>query len=437
MVSERLIANASNDPMATTSDFSSAAFHLPAQVISIKLDGTNFLAWTAQLLPLFRSNGLMGIVDGSEFCPPQFSSEEYKIQGITNSAYMAWQYKDQTILGWIISSLSPMVVSTIYGLETSRLAWQALGACFAAPSTSRISLIKRKLQSLQQGSLPCQKFLNEVKTLADELSAVGKPIDDSDLILYVLNGLNSSFHSFVTTYMLLSKEKSMSFSDFHAELLNHDLMQQFHSQSLHHEAGSYALYSHKPAAKISSRHSSNKSRFSGVSKGSDPASCVSSSGMSPGLFFTPPSHIFPSSSDFSPPPTTSSPTQVLTDLPLHNIHPAPAINSNEYHLPSSLPSLYSGQPDSSESIPIPSAPTLSPSSDHHDNTILNLQNGALSTHESSTKIITRSQTGHHKPRSNVSFTPRGNPDCLLQSKAYFLGSITTLLEKLCLYTWRR
>nr|TKS09263.1 hypothetical protein D5086_0000093900 [Populus alba] len=351
MVSERLIANASNDPMATTSDFSSAAFHLPAQVISIKLDGTNFLAWTAQLLPLFRSYGLMGIVDGSDFCPPQFSSEEYKIQ--------------------------------------------ALGARFAAPSTSRISLIKRKLQSLQQGSLPCQKFLDEVKTLANELSAVGKPIDDSDLILSVLNGLNSSFHSFVTTYMLLSKEKSMSFSDFHAELLNHDLMQQFHSQSLHHEAGSYALYSHKPAAKISSRHSSNKSRFSGVSKGS---------GMSPGLFFTPPSHIFPSSSDFSPPPATSSPTQVLTDLSLHNIHPAPAINSNEYHLPSSLPSLYSGQPDSSESIPIPSAPTLSPSSDHHDNTILNLQNGALSTHESSTKIITRSQTGHHKPRSSL-FVP--------------------------------
>jgi hypothetical protein len=155
------------------------------------------------------------------------------------------------------------VVSTIYGLKTSRLAWQALGARFAAPSTSRISLIKRKLQSLQQGSLSCQKFLDEIKTLAYELTAVGKPIDDSDLILYVLNGLNSSFHSFVTTYMLLSKEKSMSFSDFHAELLNHDLMQQFHSQSLHHEAGSYALYSHKPAAKIGSRHSSNKSRFSG------------------------------------------------------------------------------------------------------------------------------------------------------------------------------
>jgi len=171
-----------------------------------------------------------------------------------------------------LSSLSPTVVSTIYGLETSRLSWQAVGACFAVPSTSRISLIKRKLQSSQQGSLSCQKFLDEVKTLVDELTIVGKPIDDSDLILYVLNGLNSSFHSFFTMYMLISKEKSMSFSDFHAELLNHDFMQQFHSQSLHYEVGFYALYSYKPTAKIGSHHSSNKSRFSGVSKGSGSAS---------------------------------------------------------------------------------------------------------------------------------------------------------------------
>jgi len=68
---------------------------------------------------------------------------------------MVWQYKDQIILGRIISSLSPTVVSTIYGLKTSRLAWQALGARFTVPLTSRISLIKRKLQSLQQGSLSC------------------------------------------------------------------------------------------------------------------------------------------------------------------------------------------------------------------------------------------------------------------------------------------
>jgi len=158
IASEITLAHTSIDPMSLTteSSSSSAAFHLPAQVISIKLDGTNFLAWSAQLLLLFRSYGLIGIVDGSEPNPPQFTSTEHKNQVILNFGYVVWQYKDQAILGWIISSLSPAVVSTIYDLETSRLAWQALGARFAAPSTSRISLIKRKLQSLQQGFMQCQ-----------------------------------------------------------------------------------------------------------------------------------------------------------------------------------------------------------------------------------------------------------------------------------------
>lgn len=137
------------------------------------------------------------------------------------------------------------------------------------PSTSRISLIKRKLQFLQQGSMSCQNFFDEFNSLVDELSAVGKPIDDSYLILSILNGLNSSFHSFVTTYMLLAKEKSMPFLDFHAELLNYDFMQQFHIQSIQPEARPYALFSHKLGS-TSGSHTNNKSCFSGASKGSGP-----------------------------------------------------------------------------------------------------------------------------------------------------------------------
>ncbi|KAB5533848.1 hypothetical protein DKX38_016934 [Salix brachista] len=99
--------------------------------------------------------GLMGIVDGSEPSPSKFCSTEHQTQGVLNSDYVVWQYKDQTILGWIISSLSPAVVSTIYGLETSRLAWQALGACFAAPSTSRFrNNNKMRFSAPSKGSSP-------------------------------------------------------------------------------------------------------------------------------------------------------------------------------------------------------------------------------------------------------------------------------------------
>ena len=94
----------------------SGTFNLLAQVISIKLDGTNFLAWSAQIIPFFWSYGLIGIVDDSNSCLSQYSSDELCDQGVFNSAYVVWQYKDQTVLGWIVLSLFPSIVSTIYGL---------------------------------------------------------------------------------------------------------------------------------------------------------------------------------------------------------------------------------------------------------------------------------------------------------------------------------
>jgi len=55
----------------------------------------------------------------------------------------------------------------------------------------------------------------------------------------------------------------MSFFDFHAELLNYDLMQKFHSQSIQPEAGPYALYMDKNDSKPRSQNNTNKSCFSG------------------------------------------------------------------------------------------------------------------------------------------------------------------------------
>ncbi|RVW70347.1 Ubiquitin carboxyl-terminal hydrolase 14 [Vitis vinifera] len=74
------------DPMDVSSN-AFATFNLPTKVISIKFDGTNFLAWSAQLIPLFWSYVLMGTVDGSNPCLPQHSSGELCDQGVLNSAY--------------------------------------------------------------------------------------------------------------------------------------------------------------------------------------------------------------------------------------------------------------------------------------------------------------------------------------------------------------
>jgi len=40
-------------------------FPIINHLISVKLDGSNYLGWVAQFLPILRSNDLLGIIDGS------------------------------------------------------------------------------------------------------------------------------------------------------------------------------------------------------------------------------------------------------------------------------------------------------------------------------------------------------------------------------------
>jgi hypothetical protein len=115
-------------------------------------------------------------------------------------------------------------VASLYGLDSSFLAWQSFAARFASQSKSCISRLKCQLQNLQQGSLTCASYLTEAKFLVDQLSAVGKPVDDDDLISFIIGGLNPSFIQFITFYSFHTREASMSFFDFRSELLNHEII---------------------------------------------------------------------------------------------------------------------------------------------------------------------------------------------------------------------
>jgi len=54
-------------------DFTSLTFTLPnsTPLNIVKLDGPNYLDWVSQFLHILQCNDLLGIVDGSEPCPPK------------------------------------------------------------------------------------------------------------------------------------------------------------------------------------------------------------------------------------------------------------------------------------------------------------------------------------------------------------------------------
>ncbi|KAI4344925.1 hypothetical protein L6164_012103 [Bauhinia variegata] len=65
-------------------------------------------------------------------------------------------------------------------------------------SRSRIMSMKDRLSQITKGSRLVREFLQEIHSLADELSIVGHSQEDLDLLVYALNGLGSEFKEITT-----------------------------------------------------------------------------------------------------------------------------------------------------------------------------------------------------------------------------------------------
>jgi hypothetical protein len=246
------MASSSND---ATPPVPAATFVVPNfnQFLTYKLDENNYLLWLSQIVPILKGHELMGIVDGSEPCPPQFLTNA-EGKEVLNPLYSIWIKKDQCLLSWINVTLTETVLASVYGLHTSQQVWAALASRFASQSRSRVSHLKRQLQSLHQGSKTCAEYLKTAKGWANQLAVIGRPTDDEDLISYIISGLNPTFNAFVTSYGLATRDNPLSFADFQDELLNHEtLLNQ--QQTPAPDASNFALFMQRPNNGGSSRPS--------------------------------------------------------------------------------------------------------------------------------------------------------------------------------------
>jgi hypothetical protein len=93
---------ASSNSSGSSSSSPSPTSFIPnfTQFISLKLDTSNYLMWQSQVLPVLRSNDLLGIADGSEPCPQRLLTDEQG-QSTVNPEYTLWNRRDQFLLSWI------------------------------------------------------------------------------------------------------------------------------------------------------------------------------------------------------------------------------------------------------------------------------------------------------------------------------------------------
>ncbi|XP_043703648.1 uncharacterized protein LOC122653773 [Telopea speciosissima] len=112
-------------------------------------------------------------------------------------------------------------MAQVVGLHNAAAVWSALERLFSSHSRARIMQLRYQLQNVKKGSLSVSDYYNRVKTIADSLAAANHPVDDSDLILYILGGLGAGYESFATA--ILTRTDPISSEDLHSLLLSHEL----------------------------------------------------------------------------------------------------------------------------------------------------------------------------------------------------------------------
>ena len=79
-----------------------------SNLMSIKLDYTNYIPWRHQLLTILEAYSLIEHIDGTTLKPSPFTLDTTRnVTLVANLEFQAWKIKDKALLSLINSTLSP------------------------------------------------------------------------------------------------------------------------------------------------------------------------------------------------------------------------------------------------------------------------------------------------------------------------------------------
>ncbi|CAL2232279.1 unnamed protein product [Prunus armeniaca] len=117
--------------------------------VSVKLDDTNYVTWNFQMELLLRGNGILGFVDGSFKCRPQFLVTEDG--SVLSDEFTIWTIHDTALMTLITATLLPSAISCVIGCSTSNTMWVNLRERFASVTRESIFQLKTDLQNIKKG----------------------------------------------------------------------------------------------------------------------------------------------------------------------------------------------------------------------------------------------------------------------------------------------
>jgi len=126
--------------------------------VSLKLDGSNYLAWNRSMKRSLGTKNKLGFINGS--------IEQPDLDDLNRSA---WERCNHLVQSWIINFVSDSIAQTVVFYETAYEVWQDLHECFSKADRICIANLRSSINNLKQGATSVLEYFTELKVLWEEL----------------------------------------------------------------------------------------------------------------------------------------------------------------------------------------------------------------------------------------------------------------------------
>jgi len=170
--------------------------------VTEKLDQKNFPMWKLQVSSALKGAQLFSFIGPNSNPLSPFleaKTDDKKGDMEPNPDYESWVAKDQTVLSFLLTSLSKEISAQVpTTVVTTKQAWDAIEAMFASQSRAHIISTRMALANASKGTSSISEFFVKMKGYADEMAAAGRKLEDEELISYILSGLDREYDAVVS-----------------------------------------------------------------------------------------------------------------------------------------------------------------------------------------------------------------------------------------------
>jgi hypothetical protein len=202
--------------MAGSYSFTPGLAPMITNPVSEKLAKHNHTTWKAQVTATMPGARLEGYLTGKAVKPAvEINGKDG--DNISNPAYEDWLASDQHVLTFLLSSVSKEILAQIAAKQSAAEAWTIIEMMFVSKIRAHTVNMRLALATAQKGSLTVTKYVTKMRALSDEMAAAGWPLEDEELVEYILTGLDDEYDSVISS--ILARSKPVSVSELYSQLL--------------------------------------------------------------------------------------------------------------------------------------------------------------------------------------------------------------------------